>query len=348
MASYTVQVNVNASASGTLTNTASVASSTTLINTGDDTVMEGTTVNQVADLSISKSDSPDPVATGQTLTYTVTVSNAGPSDATNVVVADTLPAGLGTPVTSGCAEDPSGGASCSLGAIAAGGMKQYTIMATVTAGPGSITNSVSVSSDATDLVPGNNSAMAMTTVINPPAMITTDPVALDVLGNTTLEVAQTQVATPSVFLASDLQTLAGVTDADPLTFSISGTTPPTNGMATITDSSTGEFTYTPNAGATSDTFDVDVFDGFSTVSFTVNITTAGSVWYVKNDHNSGTPNTGTGTSADPFTTLEDADGASDGPGGAGPSLAGDIIYVFRGDGTATNQDAGIKLRDMQK
>ena len=44
------------------------------------------------DLLIIKVDSADPVNAGDPLTYTVTVSNAGPSDTLNVQVTDTLPA----------------------------------------------------------------------------------------------------------------------------------------------------------------------------------------------------------------------------------------------------------------
>jgi len=44
-----------------------------------------------ADLSLTKSDSPDPVTVGAVLTYTILVSNAGPDPATNVVVTDDLP-----------------------------------------------------------------------------------------------------------------------------------------------------------------------------------------------------------------------------------------------------------------
>lgn len=45
-----------------------------------------------ADLSIVKTDEPDPVTAGGALLYTLTVANAGPDDATNVAVVDTLPA----------------------------------------------------------------------------------------------------------------------------------------------------------------------------------------------------------------------------------------------------------------
>jgi len=47
-----------------------------------------------ADLSLTKTDAPDPVGVGNNLTYTLTAANAGPSDAQAVVVTDTLPANV--------------------------------------------------------------------------------------------------------------------------------------------------------------------------------------------------------------------------------------------------------------
>src|SRR5439155_115437 len=52
-----------------------------------------TTVDERADLSVSKTG-PATVNAAQNLTYTITVSNNGPSDASAVVVRDTLPAGV--------------------------------------------------------------------------------------------------------------------------------------------------------------------------------------------------------------------------------------------------------------
>ncbi len=163
---YTITVDVDMSTTGTITNNASVASTTTLINTGDDSVMQVTTVNQEADLSITKSDNTDPVIAGSgTITYTVTVNNAGPSDATNVIVTDTLPGGVTFVSTSGCGEDPNGGATCSLGTIAANASKQYTITVSVDASAsGTLTNTASVSSDVTDPNSGNNMVMEDTAV----------------------------------------------------------------------------------------------------------------------------------------------------------------------------------------
>ena len=42
-------------------------------------------------LTISKSDSPDPVPAGDTITYTITYGNTGTTDATNVVITDSVP-----------------------------------------------------------------------------------------------------------------------------------------------------------------------------------------------------------------------------------------------------------------
>src|SRR5207244_974864 len=79
----------------TLTNTATIDSSPVPDpNTANNTASDTDTVTKSADLGITKSDSPDPVIAGGTLTYTLTVSNAGPSTASNVTVTDTLPPGV--------------------------------------------------------------------------------------------------------------------------------------------------------------------------------------------------------------------------------------------------------------
>ncbi|TWU38935.1 hypothetical protein Q31b_40130 [Novipirellula aureliae] len=62
-------------------------------DTADDSATVSVTPKSI-DLSLTKSvDNARPVA-GETVVFTVDVANAGPSDATGVVVADTLPAGL--------------------------------------------------------------------------------------------------------------------------------------------------------------------------------------------------------------------------------------------------------------
>jgi uncharacterized repeat protein (TIGR01451 family) len=162
---YTITVDVDSGTSGTITNMASVASDTPDPDSANNSVSEDTTVIPQADLSIAKSDSPDPVLAGNPLTYTITVSNAGPNAAENVVVTDTLPVGVTLVSTSGAAEDPNGVPTATLGTIAAGTSKQYTITVDVDSGTsGTITNSASVTSDTTDPNSANNSISEDTAV----------------------------------------------------------------------------------------------------------------------------------------------------------------------------------------
>jgi uncharacterized repeat protein (TIGR01451 family) len=124
----------------------------------------------MADMSVTKVDDIDPIVAGNRLTYTIAASNAGPATATNVEVTDTFPAGTVIVKTTGCANDRSGVGTCSLGSIAAGATKQYTVTVLVSATTvGSITSSVTVRSDTADPNTGNNTATATTTTVLPAA-----------------------------------------------------------------------------------------------------------------------------------------------------------------------------------
>ncbi len=123
------------------------------------------TIQARSDLSITQTDSIDPVNPGASLVYTLTVSNAGPSDARDVVVTNTLPAGVTFVSTSGCAEAPAGNGTCSLGTIAAGGSAQYTLSVTVDAGTtGDLDHTASVTTSSSDTNATNDSSTETTTV----------------------------------------------------------------------------------------------------------------------------------------------------------------------------------------
>ena len=77
---------------------------------------ETTAVIARADLSITKVDTPDPVIAGQSLSYTITVNNAGPSDAQAVTVSDTLPAQL-TAISISSSQGSCAAFPCNLGTI---------------------------------------------------------------------------------------------------------------------------------------------------------------------------------------------------------------------------------------
>jgi len=169
----TVGVVITPVATGTHTNSVSVASPTPDPNPGDNAAVETTEVETAADLRVSKSDSPDPVLVGSTLTYTITVDNLGPSTATNVVVTDELPATVtfdsATPSQGSCNPPAGSTLTCDLGSILDGGGATVSVDVTPTA-VGIILNTASAVSDDPDPTPGNNSAE--TTTVSPAA--TTD------------------------------------------------------------------------------------------------------------------------------------------------------------------------------
>ena len=131
-------------------------------NTSSATVVAVTS----ADLRITKS-APPSVVPGGSLVYTINVLNAGPSNALNVVVVDTLPAGV-TYVsdTGGCVQAPVGTLTCTLGDIAAGATRTFTITVTVggLAQGTQLVNIATVDSDTPDPDGGNSSSTTTTTV----------------------------------------------------------------------------------------------------------------------------------------------------------------------------------------
>ncbi|MBI5879548.1 MAG: DUF11 domain-containing protein [Chloroflexi bacterium] len=89
----TVTMLVDPAARDIVTSTLSATAVETDTNNLNDTTVETTTVLVLTDLAISKRAGADPVIAGTTLTYTLIISNAGPSAALATVVTDTLPAG---------------------------------------------------------------------------------------------------------------------------------------------------------------------------------------------------------------------------------------------------------------
>jgi uncharacterized repeat protein (TIGR01451 family) len=166
-ADATVQIVVIPQSPGTIVNRASVAADQPDGNSDNNVASASTTVSGGADLSITKSDSPDPVGVGQTLTYMLAVANNGPSSATGVSVSDTLPAGVtyqSAAASQGSCSQASGTVTCNLGGIASGGTALVSIQVTPQAA-GTITNTASVAATGTiDNNPSNDTASADTNV----------------------------------------------------------------------------------------------------------------------------------------------------------------------------------------
>jgi uncharacterized repeat protein (TIGR01451 family) len=118
-----------------------------------------------ADLSITKT-APATVPAGGAFSYTISVHNGGPLQATNVVVTDPLPSSVtfaSASASQGSCSNKKGTVTCSVGALANGGTATITIG--VKAGTsGQVSNTARVSGSQTDPDASNNSATATTTV----------------------------------------------------------------------------------------------------------------------------------------------------------------------------------------
>ena len=122
------------------------------------------------DVGVSLADSPDPVFAGDVLTYTVDVSNNADQSAPGTQVTDRLPAGVSLVSASASQGTCSGTATvtCSLGRLAAKSSATVELQVRPSQ-PGTLTNTVSVSSDRADSNADNDSASESTTVQAPPA-----------------------------------------------------------------------------------------------------------------------------------------------------------------------------------
>lgn len=118
-----------------------------------------------ANLSLAVIDSPDPVPVNGQLTYTLTVTNAGPSSATKVVLVDALPDGA-TLVSASAGQGNCVGTTtvtCNLGTIANGANAKVTIIVKPTV-VRAINNTATVTGAESDPDSANNAAITTTTV----------------------------------------------------------------------------------------------------------------------------------------------------------------------------------------
>jgi uncharacterized repeat protein (TIGR01451 family) len=158
-ATFVLAGTIDPTATGTLTNTATVAPPTGVVdpNSANNTSIDTDTLSPTADLSVSKSDGKPAVNPGDAITYTVKVTNNGPSAVSNASLVDTVPNDI-TGITWTCAVTVGNGAcgtaSGSGNAINTtvtldnGATATYTIQGTVSPtapNPGTLTNTASVS-----------------------------------------------------------------------------------------------------------------------------------------------------------------------------------------------------------
>jgi uncharacterized repeat protein (TIGR01451 family) len=110
--SYTITAPLLSTFTGTATNTVAITLTGTTVDVtpSNNTVTVTSTVSPAATLTIAKTNAVGTLTAGQTTSYTITVINSGPGNATNTVVADPATTGLScTAVTCSVA---SGAAVC--------------------------------------------------------------------------------------------------------------------------------------------------------------------------------------------------------------------------------------------
>ena len=312
-------------------------------NYDDNFPATSTPVTAAADLSLTKSDTPDPVAPGGDITYALTATNNGPSD-TRFTLTDGLPPGTtfvslqNDPELSQCfgpSPGDTGTVTC-FAFLSPGTSTTFTVVVHVdpaVAGGTAITNTASATTDTPDPNAANNTATASTTVATGP------------------DVALTKTDSPDPVTAGNNLTYTltaannGSEDADGVT--VSDTLPLGTSLVTAAPSQgtcSGTTTVTCNvgtlAGGASATVTLVVHVAPSVAAGTVISNTAAATTTsdeTNPNNNSATATTTVATSADLAVTKTDS---------PDPVLAGNNLTYALGVANTGPSDAGaVTLTD---
>src|SRR4029079_14301044 len=222
-ATFTVTANVSATATGTLSNTATVTAplGPTEPNVADNTATDIDTLGPQVDLSVTKTDNDLAAQPGDTVVYTIAVSNAGPSAVVAAPFADVAPAFLtgvawtcSASAGSACPASGSGNAINTTDSLLPGGTASFTVTATVPASArGVIANTATISAPAgvAETAPADNAATD-TTSVTP----TGDLIITKTDGRTTMAAVEADSYTVTVTNAGPSTiTDAAISDASP-------------------------------------------------------------------------------------------------------------------------------------
>ena len=170
-ATFTVTGTIDPTATGTLTNTATITPPANFTDTNQEnnTATDLTTLVPTADLSIVKTDGVGSLIPGSTTTYTITVTNRGPSSVSGATVEDVLPSGVSfVSATDGASYNSNTNTvNFVSGTLAPGASTSFTLTVLVGAGlSGELANSATVSppGGVQDPNPGNNTSTDLTTL----------------------------------------------------------------------------------------------------------------------------------------------------------------------------------------
>ncbi|QPH40491.1 DUF7507 domain-containing protein [Pedobacter endophyticus] len=242
-ATLTIVGQVATNAVGSLSNTVSVTAptGTTDNNTANNSATESTAITREIDFEITKTAAPKPAVAGETLTYTISVSNKGISsmNASDVLkVVDALPNGF----TASSYNVSEGTYNASTGnwnglTLAKGQNATLTITGKVAASVrGNLTNEavLTVPTGITDPVLTNNKATDVTAVVAKPVLAITKSGASGLIAGSTVEYTLKVVNTGS----SDALN-AAIEDAVPASVENVSWTATANGNATVVSGASG-------------------------------------------------------------------------------------------------------------
>jgi len=168
-ASATATILVTPTAEGTITATATAGGQELDPITANNTATISTVVGPAADLALSLTGFPSPVVAGSNVTYSIDVTNQGPSTATGVSLNDLLPATatvLSTNTTQGTISISNSTLICALGTLTNGARATITIVVATTTN-GTLTTTATVLAAQADPNPANNTATTTTIVAAP-------------------------------------------------------------------------------------------------------------------------------------------------------------------------------------
>ena len=278
----------------TISNSASAGSDTVDPVPGNDDKSVSTTVSAIADVGVAKVASPDPAVPGAPLTYTITVSNLGPSAATGIEITDDVSAqfvgGLATTVVAPPGVTCLLTVSCGPFDLPVGSIDIVVTGTVASARTTDLGNTVDVvATTSTDLNPGNDSA-TITTPVEPSADLAVTKLA-DVVDPATVD--PTDPITYTVTVVNN-----GPSDA--LDVSIVDTPP---AFVTLTSVTSGDPTATCDLGTA--TCDVaSIASGASLTMTVVGTVAANAVGSITNSASatSTTPDPNPGDNSDAVTT----------------------------------------------
>ncbi|MFG1894923.1 DUF11 domain-containing protein [Micromonospora zamorensis] len=289
---YTITGTVPSGTTGDLTNTVTVTPPAGVSDPDCTPSCQSTVVTPagpVVDLAVVKTGTPNPYVPGAALSYTVTVTNDGPSNAVGVTVADPLPAPLSgftwtCEATAGstCAASGTGNISDTV-TVLPGGSLVYTISGTVPSGTtGDLSNTVTVTPPAGLSDPGCTPS-CQSTVVTP--------------AQPTVDLAVVKTGTPSPYVPGA-----------PLSYTVTVTNGgPSNAVGvTVTDplpEPLSGFTWTCEATAGS----TCAASGTGNISDTVTVLPGGSLVYTI----TGTVPSGTSGDLTNTVTVTPPEGVSD-------------------------------------